>query len=427
MRAIPHCLAGLTALGLAAAVAAAPRDGVSWPQWRGPSGTGMAQGTAPASWGPEENVKWRAPVPGRACSTPVIWEDRIFLTTAVPTAGGDAGSGEHSFDVLCLDRRTGEVRWQRTAVVATPHEGYHKTYGSFASNSPVTDGEHLYAFFGSRGIYCYDLDGELAWKKDFDVRMEMRRQFGEGTAPVLHGRALILNFDHEGDSFIVVLDKRTGNELWEADRDEPSSWAPPLVVEHEGREQVVVSGTNKVRSYDLESGEPIWECAGLGTNAIPTPVQVGDTVLVMSGHRNPRLMAIRLGRTGDLTGTDAIAWSSTTGAAYTCSPVLRGDEFYALSDRGFLSCFDARTGEPFYLEQRLPRGLAFKASPVGVGDALYLLAETGEVVIVRMGPELEVLATIDSLGDELFLASPVVAGGELYLRSLDELVCIGQG
>ena len=417
------CMSGLAAFTLLFSGS----DGESWPQWRGPRGTGMAEGNAPVQWSAEENIRWRAAIPGRACSTPVIWKDRIFLTTAIPSAGSDGRSGEHSFDVLCLNRKSGETLWQRTAIVATPHEGFHRTYGSFASSSPVTDGEHLYAFFGSRGIYCYDLEGELVWSQDLGVEMEMRRQFGEGTAAVLHGDALILNFDHEADSFIVVLHKGTGEELWAMERDERSSWAPPLVVEHGEREQVVVTGTNKVRSYDLRSGELIWECAGLGTNAIPTPVRVGDTVLVMSGHRRANLMSIRLGRTGDLTDTDAVVWSSVRGTAYTTSPVLNGNEVYCLSDRGLVSCFDATTGEPFYLEQRLPRGLAFKASPVGVEDRLYLLSETGEVVILRMGPEYEVITTIDALEDELFLASPVVAGGDLFLRSLRHLYCIGDG
>jgi hypothetical protein len=213
---------------------------------------------------------------------------------------------EHKFDVLCLDRKTGKILWQRTATTAVPHEGGHNTYGSFASNSPVTDGKYVYAFFGSRGMYCYDFKGTLIWEKDFGVQMRMRMGFGEGMAPVLAGDKLILVFDHEGDSFMLVLDTKTGKEIWRASRDEKSNWAAPLVVTFKGRTEVIVAGSNKVRSYDLENGKMIWECAGLGANAIPQPVRQDDMVFVMTGYRNPMLMAIRLGREGDLTGTDAL-------------------------------------------------------------------------------------------------------------------------
>ena len=352
-----------------------------WSTWRGPDGAGLAEGSAPVQWAEDKNIEWKIPIEGRGVSTPVIWGDKLFLTTAVqkgepspepePEPEGERrgrgrfGPGgalvEHDFDVLCLDKKSGEVLWRKTAITATPHEGYHKTYGSFASSSPVTDGEHLFAFFGSWGIYCYDLDGKLAWTKSFDVKMQMRNAFGEGVAPVLYGDSLILNFDQEGPSFIVVLDKNTGEERWRQDRDEPSTWAAPLVTKYGDRTEVIVSGTNAVRSYGLEDGELLWHCAGLGTNPIPAPVRVYDSVLVMTGHRNVNLMSIALGREGDLTGTDAVEWSSVKGTSYTASPVYADGLFYTVSDRGFISCFDAASGEPQYLEERLPRGFSLKA------------------------------------------------------------------
>lgn len=417
-----------------------------WPRWRGLNDDGVARGDAPVEWNDTKNIAWRVPIPGRGHSSPVIWGDKIFLTTAVPTAaaatptatpaetpaapqrrgpGGGAGAGrEHKFVVLCLNRHTGKVLWERVAKVTTPHEGYHGRYGSFASNSPVTDGKHVYAFFGSRGLYCYDLNGKLVWQKDFPP-MRMRLQFGEGAAPALGDNALYLKFDQEEGSYMLALDKNTGKELWRAERDEQSSWSQPLVVTHNGRKQVVVSATTKVRSYDAATGKLVWETAGLGSNVIPTPVRAGDLVYVMSGHRNPNLLAIRLGRDGDLAGTDAIVWTNDRGNPYSSSPVLHDNKLYFVTDSGMLSCLDARTGEAYYRQQRLPKAYNFKASPVGANGKLYLPTEDGDVVVVKMGEKYEVLST-NTLTDQMFIATPAVAGGSLYLRSQDALYCIRQ-
>jgi len=315
--------------------------------------------------------------------------------------------------------------WQRTAKTAVPHEGFHGQYGSFASNSPVTDGKHVYAFFGSRGIYCYDMEGNLVWEKDFGVQMGMRMAFGEGMAPVLSDDRLILVFDHEGDSFMVVLDKNSGKEIWRVDRDEGSNWAAPLVIEYEGRKQIIVNATNKVRSYDFDSGEVIWECGGLGDNPIPQPVKQGDLVLVMTGYRDPNLMAIKLGREGDLTGTDAVVWSQTRGNSYTASPVLHDNKFYVLTDNGMISCYNATTGEPYYHQQRLPKTYNFKASLVGANGKLYLSSEDEDVVVLRMGEKFEVLAT-NTMTDQMFVASPAISQGEIFLRSQNYLFCISE-
>lgn len=424
-----------TGLLVAFGAAAAADD---WPRWRGPNHDGMARGDAPLEWSESRNVAWRVPIPGRGHSSPVIWGDKLFLTTAVPAGdgaeaaspqrpargagGGEAAGREHRFVLLCLNRHDGKVIWERVATVATPHEGYHRLYGSFASNSPITDGERVYAFFGSRGLYAYDLDGKLVWEKQFPP-MRMRNAFGEGVAPVLGGDMLYLKFDQEGDSYLLALDKHTGKEMWRVSRDEVSSWSEPLVVEHGGRKQVVVSASNRVRSYDAATGELIWESAGLGTNVIPSPVNLDGVVYVMSGHRSPNLLAIRLGRQGDLTGTDAILWTNDRGNPYTASPVLHDDKLYLLTDTGMLSCLNARTGEPYYRQQRLPNPYNFKASPVGANGKLYLATENGDVVVVKMGEEYEVLA-INTMPDRTFIASPAIAEGSLYLRSQDALYCI---
>ena len=405
-----------------------------WPQWRGPFNTGMAVGDAPVAWGPRD-IRWQIPIPGRGHSTPVIAGHRLFLTTAIPTgkrtapdspsrAGGGADAGlEHRFELLAVDRGTGKLLWQRTATVATPHEGYHRTYGSFASNSPVTDGTRVYAFFGSRGLYAYDMNGTLAWKKDFGVQMRMDMAFGEGTALTLHDGRLLLHFDHLGTGFLVMLDPSDGREIWRTARTERFNWAAPYVAQHGGRRQIVVSGET-VRGYDFETGRVIWEAAGLGENSIPQPVQHNDLVFAMSGHTIKMLMAIRLGRTGRLTGTDAIAWSTARGAPYTPSPLLHDGRLYVVSDTGLISCFDAATGKPYYQQARLPKPYGFKASPVGAAGKFYLATEEGDVVVVRMGDRLDVLAT-NTFEDQSFIASPVIVGGVIYLRSRTHLNAVG--
>lgn len=451
-------LISLTAVVLA--VGSASSDPAHWPQWRGPFFNGVARTAAPVEFSDTKNIKWKIAIPGRGFSTPVIWGDRIFLTTAVPTGkgaqpapppeqpqnpaqgpaqnpggrgqgrggpGGGSGAGEEQkLVVMCLDKKTGKTIWERVARVATPHEGYHRQYGSFASNAPVTDGRYLYASFGSRGIYCYDLNGKLIWEKDLGVQMQIRLQFGEGAAPALYGNLLIHPFDHEGGSFLVALDKSNGKEVWRATRDEMSAWSTPLIADLKGKKQVIISATKKVRAYDPDDGKLIWECAGLGSNVIPHPAQHNDTVLVMSGHRDPKLMAIRLGREGDLTSSDAVLWSQTRGMSYTASPVLQDNKFYSLTDNGLLSCFNATTGEPYYHQQRLPQPDTFKASPIVAGGNLYTASESGVVTVIKTGEKFEVVAT-NTLADQMFVASPVVAEGELFLRSKTHIFCVSDG
>ena len=411
---------------------AAAQTGVSWPGWRGPHGTGMADGAAPLTWDDSTNIRWRVPVPGRGHSTPVLAGDRLFLTTAIPTgagrapdrpgrAGGGADAGlEHDFVVMAIDRRTGQSLWRHTATTATPHEGYHRTYGSFASNSPVTDGRRVYAFFGSRGLYAYSVEGQPLWQKDFGVRMTMDMQFGEGTALTLHENRLLLHFDHLRGGFLTMLDPDDGREIWRTPRTERFNWAPPFVVEHEGRRQIVVNGLT-VRGYDYDTGRLIWETEGLGENTIPHPVQHGDVVVVASGHTVRRIMGIRLGHTGQA----PVVWSTERGAPYTPSPVIHAGRVFFVTDSGFVSSFDAATGTPQYQQERLPKPYNFKSSPVGAAGRLYLATEEGDVVVLRMGDRFEVLAT-NTLTDQSFIASPVIVDGAIYLRSQTHLYRIDE-
>jgi outer membrane protein assembly factor BamB len=330
----------------------------------------------------------------------------------------------HQFVLLCLDRLTGKTLWQKTVREEVPHQGHHPSEGNFAPGSAVTDGKSVYAYFGSRGLYCYDLQGNLKWQKDLG-RMQTKLDFGEGSSPALFGNTLIVNWDHEGDDFIVALDKETGKELWRQPRDEETSWGTPLVIQHGGQTQVVTAATRKVRSYDLTSGKLLWECAGLGANSIPCPVAVDGTVITMTGYSRPALLAIRLGRTGDLTGTDAIAWSRNKNTPYVPSPLLYGDRLYFFAgNNGILSCFNARSGQALIDAQRIEGLQQAYASPIGASGRVYLVGRTGVTVVIKDADQLEVLAT--NRLDERFDASPAAAGKELFLRGREHLYCIAE-
>jgi len=392
-----------------------------WPHWRGPNDDGMARGDAPLRWSDDEHIAWKANVPGRGFSSPVVWGDRLFLTTAVP-ASGSGGLVEHKFIVMCFDRKTGKVLWEKAAKVATPHQQHHPQYGSFASNSPITDGQHLWAFFGSRGLYCYTLAGDLVWQKDFGT-LNMFRDFGEGAWTALDGEKLFVVLDQEGESFLLALDKNTGRELWRTPRQGNTNWSGPYIASYNGRKQVIVSATREAAGYDLETGKRVWSARGLGQNTIPAPVAAEGMVFVMSGYRNPNLMAITLGREGDLTGTDAIVWQNQRGNSYTPSPVLFEGKLYVLTDTGMLSCFDAKTGKPYYQQARLPKPYSFKSSPVGANGKLYLASENDDVIVVRMGEKLEVLAT-NTLKDQMFIGTPAIVENSIYLRGQNTLFCV---
>jgi outer membrane protein assembly factor BamB len=324
---------------------------------------------------------------------------------------------------MAFDRKSGKPLWEKTAIVVTPHEGFHAQYGSFASPSVLVDAKHVIAFFGSRGVYCYTHDGQPVWKKEFGVKLRMLMSFGEGSSPALDGDKLVVLFDHEGDSFLVALDKNTGRELWRTPRPPGSTWSSPMVITVAGKKQVLVSATKFVAGYDLDTGKLIWQTTGLGRNVIPMPVVADGVAIVMSGYQAPNLLAIRLGKEGDLTGSDAILWQNQRGNSYTASPVLHEGKLYVLTDSGTISCFDAKTGKAFYAQQRLPKSYSFKASPVAANGKLYLASEDGDVVVLRMGETYEVLAT-NTLADQMFVATPAIMDGALYLRGQNTLFCI---
>jgi outer membrane protein assembly factor BamB len=442
---------GITVVILLAAMgtqanAAGPDD--YWPTWRGPTATGTApQGNPPLTWGESENIKWKVEIPGRGHSSPVVWGDKIFLLTAIDTGqapapgsqpaptpaaapGGRKGLSTsapktlHKFDLVCVDRATGKIRWEKTAIEAVPHEGHQPTT-TFASYSPVTDGKYVWASFGSRGLYCYDLEGNLKWSQPL-ITMKTVMSFGEGSSPALAGDAVIVVCDHEGDSAIFAFNKVTGEQLWRRDRDERTSWATPAVAEVDGRIQVITSATKLIRSYDAASGDLIWQCSGQVRNVIPSPVLGFGMVFCTSGYQGSSLQAIKLaGSRGDISGTDAIAWQVNKGTPYVASPLLYGDRIYVFSVlTPKLSCYEARTGKPLFTEQTLTGINQVYASPIGAADRVYCCGRNGVTVVIRNADIFEILAT-NKLDDGLD-ASPAVVGEELYLRGNQSLYCIAR-
>jgi outer membrane protein assembly factor BamB len=413
-----------------------------WYQWRGDFNTGVAPaGNPPLEWGEGTNVKWKTETPGVGHATPIIRGNQIILLSAVPTdqkadIPESAGDGErnpmsptstqfiHRFVVMSVDRNTGEIQWQTTVREELPFSSTHQ-FGSWASGSPVTDGERIYANFGSHGLYCLDFEGNILWEKDFG-RMEKVMSFGEGSSPVLRGNHLIILRDHQGESSLLVLDKHTGELSWQAEREEISSWSTPLVVEVDGRSQVITSATNKVRSYDLTTGTLVWESTGLTRNVIPSPVYANGIVYVMSGYRGNALMAIDLSRAkGDITGSSAILFTYDQNTPYTPGPVLMDDRLYFLkANNGYLTCLDAKDGTAYYTSQKVEGINEIFTSPLGVKDRLYIIGTDGTGVVVKHGDQFEVLAQ-NQLEDRFF-ASPVVVGDALFLRGEKHLYCISE-
>jgi outer membrane protein assembly factor BamB len=414
----------------------------NWPQWRGPLVSGAApDANPPLTWDEKTNVKWKTAIPGRGTSTPIVWGDHVFVLTAVDTGREavvadlpkhdpklekktEAPKTYHQFVVLCLDRKTGDIRWKKVATEQVPHEGHHPTH-CYAAGSPCTDGKYLYASFGSFGVYCYTLDGELKWKRDLG-RMQTRLGWGEASTPALAGNLLIVNWDQEVDSFICGLDTATGEVKWKTGRDEVTTWNTPLVVEYKGRTQVIVNATKKTQSYDATNGKAIWECGGQTVNCIPSAVTKDGVVICMSGYKGSLAAAIALDAQGDVTGTDKVLWKYEKGTPYVPSPLLHGDRLYFTQvNNALLTCLDAKTGKLIFEHERLPGLVDLYASPIAAAGRIYIVDRDGTTLVLKAGDKPEVLAT-NRLGDPVD-ASPVAVGKQLFLRGEKYLYCIEEG
>lgn len=411
-----------------------------WPQWRGPLANGTApRANPPVEWSERKNVRWKVELPGQGHSSPIVFGERVYVQAA--TAIGperppvfDSAPGVHDsvpvtrtnrYLVLALSRHDGRVLWERVVREEWPHEGGHET-GSPVSNSPVTDGRSIYAFFGSRGLYCLDETGVVRWQKDLG-RMRTLHAHGEGSSPVLYGDTLVVNWDHEGDSFLYAFDRRTGKQLWRTPRDEKTSWSTPLVVEVEGKPQIIVSATRRVRGYDLATGASIWECAGLTDNVVSSPVYWKGLVIAGNSYYAQAMLGIRLaGARGDLTGTTNLAWQIKRLTPYVSSPLLYDDTLYHVRhNQNVLVRLDPATGkfrgEPLRLEGI--RDFIF-SSPVGAAGRLYFTGRDGTTVVLKHPGANDPLA-VNHLEDS-FSASAALVEGEIYLRGERFLYCIAE-
>ncbi len=433
---------------LALAISGAPTTGRgadNWPQFRGPQATGVGQSDQlPDTWSAVENVEWKVDIPGRGWSSPIVWGDRIFLTTVenqgtTPEAKkGLYFKGEqreppesnHVWKVLCLDLKSGKLLWQRTAHEGKPETTLH-IKNTYASETPITDGKRVYAYFGNLGIFCYDLAGEPVWSKKLEPHA-MRAGWGTAASPALFQDRLYILNDNEETSYLLALDAATGNEVWRKDRDEGSNWATPFVWQNPLRTELVTAGTNRVRSYDLD-GNLLWELAGMSVITIGTPFAQNGLLYVGSGYvLDPRrpLYAIRPGGSGDISlpankdSNETIAWCQRKAAPYNPSVLVYRDRLYVVYDRGLIACYNALTGDVLFDMQRIQNGRAFTASPWAYGGKVFCLNEFGETFVYEAGDEHKPLHTNVLADDDMCMATPAIAGDRLLIRTAVRLYSI---
>jgi outer membrane protein assembly factor BamB len=413
----------------------------NWPQWRGPSGMGVSdEKNLPTQWGVGKNIKWKTPIAGRGHSSPIVWGNRIFLTTAiegdlVPGAkavkhmNGDkefvhpdsvGANRQHTFKVVCVDRETGKILWEQIAFQGTPYDDRHRK-SSYAASTPTTDGKLVYAFFGSEGLYAYDMKGKLAWKADLGKLGTVG--MGTGTSPIIYENLVLVQCDEENGagSFIAAVDTKTGKQVWKTPRQVQVSWSTPLLVRTAERAEVIASGTEAIIAYDPATGKELWRHKGVESNAIPSPVANSEMVFVAAGFPAKIAMAINLGGAGDLAET--VAWKYSKGTAYVPSPILYGEYLYLTTDRGILTCLDAKTGTVKYEGGRIPIPATFTASPVAFDNKILLTSEDGDTFIIKAGPTHEILGT-NSIGEPVY-ASPAIADGRIFIRGEKNLYAIG--
>lgn len=408
----------------------------NWPQWRGPLGTGTAPDADPPTfWSETENVRWKVEIPGLGHSSPIIQGDNVFLTTAIPTGeelaekySGAPGahdnlpiSRRHQFAVICLDRKTGAKKWQTIVAEKLPHEGGHYT-GSLASASPVADGKSIFAYFGTVGLFRLDLTGKVVWEKQLGI-MNTKHGHGEASSPALSMGTIMVNFDHEGQSFVTAIRSTDGHEIWRVARDEVTSWSSPLIVNVDGKSQVIIAGTKRVRGYDLANGSVIWECGGLSANVVATPVAANGLVFVASSYDTRSMMAIRLKKaTGDITNSEHVVWSRTHRTPYVPSPLHYKDTLYFLRHyQGILSQVTATTGDEPIGPTRIEGTRNVYASPVAAADRIYVTDMEGATTVIRHGIP-RILARNQL--DDRFAASMSIAGNEIFLRGHKQIYCI---
>ena len=421
----------------------------NWAQWRGPDGQGIsAEKNLPTEWSDTKNVVWKVPIPGLGYSQPIIWGNKIFLTTAIETGPAPAdhkppkhmlgneeykhpewvGSDKlHTFKVLCLDRDSGKVLWEQTAYTGKVYDHRHRR-GTYAAPTAITDGKYVITYFGSEGVYCYDFKGKLLWKNDIgDINTF---GMGVGTSPVLHENLAIFvcdqNLGTPKESFMVALDKKTGKEVWRIVRPIQGSWSTPVLVKTAGRTELVTNGNEFLIGYDPATGKELWRTTGVRSHAIATPVIKGDVAILASGYPSKKIIAVKLGGSGNLDGTNKVLWTYNKGTAYVPSPILYDGYLYLMNDQGVLTCVEPETGKIVYEGGRVPVATKFYgASPVAFDGKILLTSDDGDTFVIKAGPKHEVLAT-NSLGEPC-RTSIAIAGSKLFIRGEKHLFCIGTG
>ena len=435
----------LLTLALCHSIAAKPGS-TNWPQWRGPDGQGVSvEKGLPDEWSDTKNVKWKTPISGLGHSSPIVWGKKIFLTTALygeVIPGRPAGVTHklsdctdfvhpdavganltHTFKVISLDRNSGKILWERVAYEGPVYDSRHRK-ASFASSTPATDGKYVFAFFGSEGLYAYDYNGKLIWKQQNFGKLGTA-SVGYGVSPVLYQNLVIMQCDDSGmNSFMAAFDKKTGKEVWRTPRRVDVTWTTPVLVHTARGVELVAAAAEAIIAYDPLTGKELWRHKGLESNAVPTPLVSNDLVVLTSGAPNKIALAIRAGGTGDVTGTSQLVWTYNKGTAYVPSPILYGDYVYLTTDRGLLTCLDAKTGKVEYEGARVSVPATFSASLVAYEGKILMTSEDGETFVLKAGPKHEIIRT-NSLGEPVY-ASPAIADGGIFIRGEKHLFAIGK-
>ncbi len=417
----------------------------NWPRFRGAAATGVSENDPrlPDRWSQTENVLWKCDIPGFGWSCPVVWGNKLFLTSVTsdgefeePKAGLYNGRGReeipggvHRWMVHCLDVQTGKTLWTHEAFKGIPPVGRHPK-NTYASETPCTDGERLYALFGDMGLYCYDFEGQLLWSQKADPKKTMR-DYGAAASPVVHGDQVIVIYDNAEASYIAAYDTKTGKERWKQTRDEKSTWATPFIWTHDQRTEIIAAGRNRIRSYGLD-GSVLWHMDGrMSVLTIPSPFAAHGFLYVTSGYFQDRkrpIWVIKPGASGDITldedlsSSEFVQWHHPKLGPYNTTPIVYGDYYYTLLDQGMMTCHVATTGEEIYDRTRFPRLTSFTASPWAYNDKIFCLAENGKTYVLKAGPKFEIIQTNDL--DELSIATPAIAQGKLFIRTASKVYCI---
>ncbi|MDA7886500.1 PQQ-binding-like beta-propeller repeat protein [Pirellulales bacterium] len=391
-----------------------------WGHWRGPTGNGTSlTATPPVEFGSQKNCRWKQTIPGRGSSSPVIWNDQVFITTAVPLRTGDSTL---DFRLLCFDRQTGSKQWEHSCIQAIPHEGTHSTNG-YASASPCTNGTHVYAHFGSQGLYCLTMDGQRVWNKDFG-NMQTRNEFGEGSSPTLVDDKIVIPWDHEGPSRLICLKATTGETLWDIPRDEPTCWATPLIVSRaDGSKQVAMNGQNAARGYDLATGKELWQCSGQTMRPVASAVSADGLVLIGSGFRGSFLGCFDLTGNGNIQSSPHVHWTVSRNTPDIASPLLHdGKIWFYKGKTGLLTCLNIHDGTPVYEQKRIEGVSHTYASPVAANGFIFMTDRGGTITVIRDGDE-PVVISVNEM-EEGVDATPALIDSELFIRGETTLFCI---